>query len=137
MGSTHIEAALYALLTSTTSSTAVAGAVGGRIYFAHADPSVTRPYIVFRTVSDVHSPFAFGAANSGQPRIQISVYDDDRYTALNIAHKVRQKLRFYSGAMDGITVHRLDVGGTILIRDPDEDVYQASVDVLPVYIDVN
>lgn len=137
MPSSYIEQAMWAYLSSTTSSTAVAGAVGKRIYFAHADPTTIRPYIVLHTVSDVHAPFAFGAANSGQPRIQVNVYDDDRYNALSIAHKVRQKLRFYSGTMDGITIHRCQVGGTVLIRDPNEDVYQASVDVLPVYIDAS
>ena len=137
MPSTYIEQALVALLSSTTSSTAVAGAVGGRIYFVEAPPQTVKPYIVLQTVSDPHMPFAFGAANSGQPRVQVNVYDDDRYNALSIAHKVRQRLRFYSGTMDGMTVHQVNVGGTVLLRDPDENVYQASVDVLPVYIDAS
>lgn len=137
MASTFIEQAIHAYLTSTTSSTAVAGAVAKRIYFAHADPQTPRPYIVLRTVSDAHEPFAYGEANSGQARIQISVFDDDRYNALSIAHKVRQKLRHYSGTMDGMTIHKMNVSGTVLLREPNEDVYQAIVDALPIYIDVS
>ncbi len=133
----YIEQALLAYLSSTTSSTAVAGAVNKRLYFAEADPNTPRPYIVLHTISDAHKPFAFGQANSGQPRIQVNVYSDDRFNAMEIAHKVRQKLRFYSGTMDGITIHSCEVGGTVLIREPNESVYQASVDVLPIYIDAD
>ena len=138
MASSYIEQALYTYLTTDTATTSPGGAVGGRIFFAHADPDTARPYIVFRTVSDPHEAFAFGQANSGQPRVQFSVFDDDRFNVLSIAQKLREKLRFYSaGTMDSMTVHAIQVGGTVLLREPNEDVYQGIVDVLPIYIDAS
>ena len=137
MPSSYIEQALQAVLISSTSSPDVYAELGKKVFFVEAEPETAKPYAVMHVVSDNHAPFAFGEANSGQPRIQISVYDDDRYNALEIAHKIRKRLRFYSGSMDGITVHKLDVGGTVLLRDPDENVYQASIDVLPIYIDAS
>lgn len=111
--------------------------VGDRIYFAEADESVARPYLVYNVISDPHVSFAFGEPNSGQARVQFSVFSSNRYTALNAAHAVRKKLRHYSGTMDGITVHKLDVTGTILLRETDQDYFMATFDALPIYIDAS
>jgi len=135
--SSYIEQALVTLLRSSSSSSEVYAELGKKVFFAEAEAQTAKPYAVLHTVSDPHVPFAFGEANSGQPRTQISVYDDARFNAMEIAHKIRKRLRFYSGSMDGITVRSLTVGGTVLLRDPDENVYQASIDVLPIYIDAS
>jgi len=134
MASSNIEQALYVYVSS---STAVADKVGKRIYLAKAETGTARPYVVYQTISDPHMPFAFGQPYSGQPRVQFSVFDDDRYNALTVAHVIRKRLRFYQGAMDGITVHNLTVGGTVLLPEPDQDIYQATFDVQPVYIDAS
>ena len=134
MASSNIEQALHVYLSS---STAVVDEVGKRIYLAKAETGTARPYVVYQTVSDPHEPFAFGQANSGQPRVQFSVFDADRYNALTVAHVIRKRLRFYQGAMDGMTVHNLKVGGTVLLPEADQDIFQATFDVLPVYIDAS
>jgi len=134
VASNSIEQALYVYLTSSTALTTL---VGNRVYLAKAEVDSARPYVVFTTVSDVHAPFAFGEANSGQPRVQFSVFHSNRYSALSIAHTIRKRLRFYSGSMDGMTVHSLTVGGTLLMADPEQDVFQATFDVMPIYIDAS
>jgi hypothetical protein len=135
MASTSIEQALY---TYTLGSTAVRDAIGLRLYFAEAPADAARPYCIFNTVSDPHEPFVFGKPNSGQPRVQFSVFHQDRYSAITAAHVIRKRLRWYQGIMDtGIEVERTNVTGTILLREPDKNVYMATFDVQPIYIDAS
>lgn len=133
MASLSIEQALY---TYVLGSTAVRDNIGYRLYFAEAPADAARPYCVFLTISDPHEPLAFGKPDSGQARVQFSVYHEDRYSAITAAHEIRKRLRHYQGTMDtGIVVEQTRVTGTILLRQDDKSVYMATFDVLPVYID--
>jgi hypothetical protein len=136
MAASCIEQALYTYLTTTGSST-VTTAIGKRLYLAKATAGATYPYVVYQTISDPHKPFAFGAPNSGQARVQFSVYHTSRTSAIDVAHRIRKRLRHYSGAMDSMTIHKMDVTGTVLLPDPDKDVFQATFDALPIYIDAS
>ena len=134
MESSSIE---QALRTTVLGDTDVADSIGTRLYFSRAEKNSTMPYGVFFIVSDPHDPFAFGETQSGNPRVQFSVFDTDRYRALNICHKIRKVLRNYNGDMDGMTVHYCHAEGTRLISEPDRDVFHATFDVMPVYLDAS
>jgi hypothetical protein len=134
VASNSIEQALHTYLRA---STAIHDLVGHRIFFAEAEESSVRPYVTYNVVSDPHASFAFGSADSGQARVQFNVFHTDRYSALTVAHAIRKRLRHYSGSMDGITVHKLTVTGTVLLRENDKDVFMATFDALPVYIDAS
>lgn len=124
MASNTIEQAVGVRLTS---STAVNSHVGKRVYFTQAEVDCAYPYITYATISDPHMPFALGNQNTGQPRIQIDVWSDDRYEALEVANHVRDALRFQT-TLDGVTVYWSQCSGPILVRDPNQAVFHAVVD---------
>jgi len=134
VASSSIEQALYVRLTGDTDITAD---LGNRIFLARAEPGTAMPYAVFNTVSDPHTAFAFGDVNTGQPRIQFSVFGEDRYDCLAIAQNVRERVRHYGGTWDGMTIHRCTAEGTRLLSEPDRDVFQASFDIFPQYVDAS
>jgi len=135
VASSSIEQALYVHLTGDTDIT---GDLGKRIFLGRADDEAAYPYAVFFVVSDPHDSFAFGAINTGSPRIQCNIYATDRYDALTIAHNVRKRVRHYGGTWDGITIHRCTVGGTRLFPETDRsDVFMATLDIMPEYVDAS
>jgi hypothetical protein len=136
MASNTIEQALYVRLHSTTASTEVNDALSSNIFFIAAEQGTTRPYCTYFVVSDPHDPFAFDKGQAGDARIQFNVYDNDRYSALDAAHAVRDNLDQYQGSMDGVTVLKLTCGGIITRALPDEDnAYMAGFDALIRYVD--
>lgn len=135
MASSTIEQALYERLIGETDIT---DDLGNRIFLGRADPEAAYPYAVFFVVSDPHDAFAFGEVNTGQPRIQFNVYATDRYDALAIAQNVRERVRHFSGTWDGMTIHKCTAGGTRLFPETDRsDVFTATLDIMPQYVDAN
>jgi hypothetical protein len=134
VASSNIEQALYVRLTGDTDIT---DDLDNRIYLARAKSDTPMPYLVYNVVSDPHDAFAFVEINTGAPRIQISIWSEDRYEALRIAQNVRERVRHYSGTWDGMTIHRCTAEGTRLLSEPDRDVFQASFDIFPMYVDAS
>ena len=134
MASSNIEQALYVRLTGDTDITTD---LGNRIFLARAEPGVAMPYAVYTVVSDPHTAFAFAAVNTGNPRIQFSIFTEDRFDGLRIAQNVRERVRHFGGEWDGLTIHRCTVEGTRLLSEPDRDVFQASFDIFPMYVDAS
>jgi len=136
MASDTIEQAIMVRLLSTSSSTAVNDALSNRIFFAEADQNVTRPYCTYAVVSDPHTPFSFDKAAAGEPRIQFSVFDTNRYRGLSVAHTIRDNLDQYQGAIDGVTVLQLNCSGILVRPMPEEaNSYMATFDAMVRYVD--
>ena len=136
MASSTIEQAIQARLLSTTASTAVNDALSNRIFWATADQDTTRPYCVYGVVDDGHAPFSFDKADTGEPRVQFSVFDTDRYRALEMAHAVRDNLDKFQGAFDGVTIIRLTCDGVVVRPMPDEaNSFMARFDAIVRYVD--
>ena len=129
MASNTIEQAIYARLTS---STAIHDHCADRVYFIEAERDAAMPYVTYSVVSDPHMPFALGNKNTGQPRVRVHVWDDDRYVALAVGNHVRDALRWQT-SLDGLTVYWAQCSGPVVMRDPNESVYHAIVDALIQY----
>lgn len=129
MASNTIEQAVHVRLTS---STAIHDHCADRVYFVEAERDTAMPYLTYHVVSDPHTPFALGNQNTGQPRVQVNVWDDDRYNTLEIANHVRDALRWQT-SLDGLTVYWSQCTGPVVMRDPNESVYHGIVDALIQY----
>ena len=117
-------------------STTVYDEIGTRFYYVEAERDADYPYSVYFVVSDPHEPFAFNAYNSGQARIQINTYDADRYNALEVSDKIRDRIHLSTAAaLDGVTVHSAKCSGTIVDPLPEQDIFRARFDALVEYED--
>ncbi len=133
MASSSIEEGLKTYILADANITAE---IGQRLYFVEAPQGESYPYATYRVISDPHDPESFGNVNTGQPRIQISVWDKDRYNAQKIAQKIRNRIQHYQGTMDGVTVTFLQATGTIVMKEPNQNIYHALFDALIQYNDV-
>jgi hypothetical protein len=104
MASTRIEQALQVYLRSKSGVTYY---LGQRIYWIQAPQDTVKPYCVFFVISDTGAAMYFDHIQAGQPRVQFSVFDADKYTARDAADALRDELQFYSGTMDGMAVERI------------------------------
>lgn len=135
MASSSIEQALY---TRVIGDATITASLANRVFFSKAEPDTTMPYAVYFVVSDPHDAFAFAAVNTGNARIQMSVFSTDRYDSLTIAHNIRKRVRHFGGTWDGMTIMRATAGGTRLLPEPDRpDVYQATFDIMVQYVDAS
>ena len=133
MASSSIEEGLK---TYILAAAAVTNKIGQRLYFVEAPQGETYPYATYRVISDPHDPESFGNVDTGQPRVQISVWDKDRYNAQATAQLIRDRIQHYQGAMDGVTVTFVQATGTLIMREPNQNIFQAIFDALLQYNDV-
>lgn len=134
MSSSYIE---QAIMYDLKASTAVNDKVGDRIFWIQAEQEATKPYCTYHVVSDPHANMFFNASDTGQPRIQINVFDDNRFDALKAAHAIRNRLDKYSSAtIDSMTIYRINCTGVTCLPMPEEEgIYQATFDALVQYKD--
>jgi len=129
----NIEQAIYVTVQADTD---IYDDIGNRFYFLKAEQGCDEPYFVFRTISDPHTPMTFDRPGSGQARVQITGYDDDQYTLLTTAHKIRDLLdQSTEVALDSVDIAAINCSGILLIPQPDDDGYAATFDAIVQYFD--
>ena len=133
MASSSIEQGLKAY---TLDAATVTNKIGQRMYFVEAPQGSTYPYATYRVISDPHDPESFDYVNAGQARVQISVWDKDRYNAQATAQVIRDRIQHYQGTMDGVTVTFVMASGTIVTKEPSQNIYHAHFDAMIQYHDV-
>ncbi len=112
--------------------------VGDRIYWAGvgAPQKPTLPYMTHFIVSDPHEPHTFvRGINTGQPRVQFNIYDDNKYRSSTIAETLRNRLRRRTGNLAGKTLINIDCGGTRVLKVSGHDLYQGTFDAIVNYYD--
>ena len=118
-------------------STAVQDEISTRFFYVEAERNAAYPYAVYFCVSDPHEPMAFDDTLTGQARFQFNVYDDDRYNALKISDKIRDRIHLCpDAAMDGVTIYSVKCSGTIVEPMEEQDIFRARFDALLEYKDV-
>ena len=117
-------------------STAVQDEISTRFFYVEAEREADYPYSVFFPVSDPHEPMAFGNTLTGQTRVQVNTYDDDRYNALKISDVIRDRIHLTTAAaLDGVTVYSVKCSGTIVEPLEEQDIFRARFDALLEYKD--
>ena len=133
MASSTIDQALSVYIKA---STAVQDEISTRLFYTEADRDAAYPYSVFFVVSDPHEPMAFNNTLTGQARVQVNTYDDNRYEALRISDIIRDRIHLCSdAAMDGVTVYSVKCSGTVVSPEPEQDIFGARFDALIEYKD--
>jgi hypothetical protein len=133
VGSNTIDQALNVYVKA---STEMQDEIGARLFYVEAERDAAYPYAVYFLVSDPHTPMAYGNTLTGQARIQYNVYDDDRYNALEISDKIRDRIHLCAdAAMDGVTVYSVMCSGTIVEPMEEQDIFRARFDALIEYKD--
>ena len=132
MASNTIDQAIQSYVLGDTNIT---GSIGTRFYYVEAERDASYPYAVYFLVDDPHEPHSFNEKYSGQARVQINTYDDNRINVLNVSDKIRDRIHLYGGAMDGITVHSVKCSGSIVDRLSEQDIFRARFDALINYKD--
>lgn len=117
-------------------STEVQDVVGARVFYVEAEQRAAKPYVVYFVVDDQHIPHSFDASLTGQARIQFNSYSTSRYTALTLSDKLRDRLHLTSAtSMDGVTIYSAMCSGTVVNREPDQDIFTARFDAMIEYKD--
>ena len=135
MASNSIEEAFRYKLVNTAGITTAIGAAT-KIFWLEAVPKTSFPYLTYFTVSDPHAPMSFDHTDSGQVRMQVNIFDDNKGRALSIAHTVRDALDQVSGAIDGVTFVAMNCEGIRVLKQMDDNAYQATFDTMIQYYDV-
>ena len=132
MASSTIEEAIrYKLVNTATVTTEVST----RIFWLEAIPNTTYPYLTYFTVDDPHDAWTLDKLDAGQVRIQVNVYDDNRFEALRISNVVREALDRYQGTVDSKVIERITCSGTITVKEADNRIFNATFDAMVHYYD--
>jgi len=134
MASNSIEEAFRYKLVNTVAITNLVAAA--KIFWLEAIPKTAFPYLTYFVVSDPHAPMSFDHTDSGQVRMQVNIFDDNKSRALSIAHVVRDALDQVSGAIDGVTFAAMNCKGIRVLKQMDDNAYQATFDTMIQYYDV-
>lgn len=94
-------AAIYARLSGFAGLTAL---VATRVYPVEAPANVTRPYVVFASISAVRLNHLTGPAEVVNPRVQVDAYAVRYIDAQAIAEQVRAALDGFAGTSGGVSV---------------------------------
>ena len=133
MASNTIDQAIY---TYVSASTAIQDEISSRFFYVEADRDASYPYSVYFIVSDPHDPMAFDHSLTGQARVQFNTYDDDRFNALEISDKIRDRIHLSTEtAMDGVTVYSVMCSGSVVEPLGEQDIFRARFDALVEYKD--
>ena len=117
-------------------STTIQDEIGTRLFYVEAERDAAYPYATYFIVSDPHDPMAFDHTLTGQARVQFNVYDDDRYNALEISDKIRDRIHLCDdAAMDGVTIYSVKCSGTVVESLEEQDIFRARFDALVEYKD--
>lgn len=123
MSSSYIDQALQVYLLGKSSLTDL---IGTRLYHIKAPDKAAFPHVIYFQAVPDNTPTAFTEGNAGSPLFQftcVSNSDDTPCDAFTIAWVLIDLLRFYQGAMDGITVKNIIVRGPQEIPNDDGNIY--------------
>lgn len=81
-----------------------------RIYWMNAQEGDVCPYLVYRTIIDADTPYAFGTTNTGKSRVQFDVVSTTK-AYKNCVYTIRTLLRGQSGTIGGSTIINIDYVG--------------------------
>lgn len=117
-------------------STEVQDVVGARVFYVEAEQGTDKPYVVYFVVDDPHTPHSFDASLTGQARVQFNSYSTSRYTALSLSDKIRDRLHLTDAtAMDSVVVYSAMCTGSVVMREPEQDIFAARFDAIVEYED--
>ena len=109
--------------------------VANRIYWTEAPQKPTMLYLSYFVISDPHDPHSFDKTSAGQVRVQINIYDDNKYRSDTIAKTIRNRLKRKTGVFAGKTLAQMDCQGVKVFKVPDHDLYQGTFDAMIDYYD--
>jgi hypothetical protein len=131
--------AAYDLRTYLLADTAVAAAIGARMYADALPQAATLPAVVYQVISRTHVQHLKGITTAGTVRVQLDCYADTRLTADAVAEAIVGRLRTLAATPAAIGagsyVGDLEIQGprseaTGPADGSDEWVYSSSMDVL-------
>ncbi|WP_339684233.1 tail completion protein gp17 [Gimesia maris] len=131
-----IEKALYQYLSDQTSITDITGT---RIYPHHLPQSVTSyPVLTITLVSNSHGHHLTSASGETTARVQLDSWSESLSDAVSLAEAVRGELQGFSGTMDTVTIHFIQLDNEQNLSEPpidasDDWMYRKSQDFLVKY----
>lgn len=132
MAEKYIQQALFDYLRADNDIKATA--ISTRSYWEEApnQASLTYPYLVFTLVSDTVDPWALSSYKTANPRISITVYTKSKSDE-SIIRLILNKLRYYTGSMQSLTITTSRVTAYRAILDDETKIWMFGFDWLPIY----
>ena len=136
MAEKYIHQALFDYLVAEADVHAV---VADRIFWGvypnyNTDPP-TMPYVIFNIVSDTQESLALGSADTGRPRISISIMGEQ--DDISVMRVIKNKLKNYAGTMQGVKIEWSDCSNSVsFLGDLTTNIWNHHFDWLPVYEEI-
>lgn len=114
-----MEKAVYTYLTSKS---AITDLVGTRVYPHHLPQSNTvYPALTIQLIDSQHVHHLQGASGVATARVQIDCWSDMLSEVVTLAEAVRNAMQGFSGTMDGVNVHFIQLAGTRNVHEAPQD----------------
>ena len=121
-----VEKALFEYLREDTNFT---NAVGD-VFWLEAPKGATAPYLVFYQIDDPNDKVFF-VSYGGQARVQVNLYDTDKFKIVDNRSVVKTKLREFRESKGGISVRNVVISNDFSqTPSTDDTVYRGVVDAV-------